>query len=181
MSLKAFCRSVSVTLAVSGLVASFTVVGAPTTAVIPPPALTVSFVHPEAYTDAVIATPSGPDLNHLEVQKAIRQHLETLATDDLPAGDSLEVQILDVDLAGRARPVRSGVGSDFRVVREQDWPRIKLHYTLRRGGQVLANEQTSLADLSFLHHNNRYPSGDPLRYEKALLDDWFANRIVARH
>jgi hypothetical protein len=26
---------------------------------------------------------------------------------------------------------------------------------------------------------NRYPSGEPLRYEKAMLDDWFKKDILS--
>ena len=34
--------------------------------------------------------------------------------------------------------------------------------------------------MNYLMSGNRYPSIDRLRYEKAMLDDWFDRRIARR-
>ncbi len=55
-----------------------------------------------------------------------------------------------------------------------------LRYTLSRGDQVLASGEDRLVDMNFMMSVNIYASSDPLRYEKAMLDDWFDKRIVKR-
>ena len=48
------------------------------------------------------------------------------------------------------------------------------------GEQVIAAAEEQLADMNYLVSINRYPDGDRLRYEKAMLDDWFEKRIAKR-
>lgn len=140
-------------------------------------AVSVSFVHPEKFIDAVLASAKGPDTQHTELQRLLTAHFEALAAKGLRAGERLEIQVLDVDLTGESRPQLSPSGADFRVVRESDWPSIKLHYSFSRGGQVVASADEVVADMNFLGRPNRYLTGDPLRYEKAMLDRWFAKVI----
>ena len=45
---------------------------------------------------------------------------------------------------------------------------------------MVAGAEEQIADLNYLVSVNRYPEGDRLRYEKAMLDDWFEKRI-AKH
>ncbi len=66
------------------------------------------------------------------------------------------------------------------MVRDITWPRMTLRYTLSRGDQVLASGEDRLVDMNFMMSVNIYASSDPLRYEKAMLDDWFDKRIVKR-
>lgn len=137
------------------------------------PALTVTFVHPERYADASYSSFSG-EKARAEVQRDIEQHLRRLA-ERLPPGDALSIDVLDIDLAGRFEPARA---ADVRIVRDIDWPRIKLHYVLSRDGRTVAEGEDRLADMSFLMAINRYPGDDRLRYEKAMLDAWFDRRFV---
>ena len=51
---------------------------------------------------------------------------------------------------------------------------------LTRDDRVVAGAEEQLADMNFLTSINRYSSADRLRYEKAMLDDWFERRIVKR-
>ena len=76
----------------------------------------------------------------------------------LPAGDTLTIEVLDIDLA-------------------ITWPRIKLRYALTRGDQVLSSGEDQVTNLNYLMESNRYFSGDRLRYEKSMLDAWFDQRI----
>ena len=114
------------------------------------------------------------------MQRDIEQHLQRLAERGLPASDTLAIEVLDIDLAGRFEPLRFRSGSDVRIVRDIASPRIDLRYTLRRGDQLVASAEERLVDLTFLMVTNRYPSEDRLRYEKAMLDDWFEKRFATR-
>lgn len=101
----------------------------------------------------------------------LSEHFQQLAA-RLPPGQDLDIEILDVDLAGRLDPLRRGAG-EIRVLRGQaDWPRLQLRYALRAG-------QADLSDMSYLQRLNRYASGDRLRYEKRMIDDWFDTAILA--
>ena len=143
-------------------------------------ALSVVFVDPDRFTDAAYSHPHGTEQQRAEVLRDIERHLRQLAERGLPAGDALRIEVLDIDLAGWFEPFRLRTGTDVRVLRDITWPRIKLHYTLARGDRVIASAEEQVVDLNYLVTVNRYGSSDRLRYEKAMLDDWFSRRIAAQ-
>lgn len=143
-------------------------------------ALSVVFVDPDRFTDAAYSHPHGTEQQRAEVLRDIERHLRQLVERDLPAGDALRIEVLDIDLAGWFEPFRLRTGTDVRVLRDITWPRIQLHYTLTRGDRVIASAEEQVADLNYLMTVNRYGSSDRLRYEKAMLDDWFRRRIAVQ-
>ena len=107
----------------------------------------------------------------------LRSHLQALAA-CLPEDRRLEVELLDLDLAGRLEP--GSQGEELRVLRGgADVPALVLRYALRDGGRTLAAGEERLVDLDYLNRVPRPPPGTPLAYETRLLDDWFARRFVA--
>jgi len=140
--------------------------------------LSVVFVNPEGFTDAIYSHPYGSQQERAEVLRDIERHLRQLADRELPAGDSLRIEVLNIDLAGWFEPWRNPGYADVRVLREVTWPRIKLRYPLTRGDQLLASAEEHVSDLNYLMTVNRYSVNDRLRYEKAMLDDWFDRRFV---
>ena len=144
------------------------------------PNLSVVFVHPEKYTDASYSSSFSNEQDRADVQREIALHLQSLTERALPSGDSLKIEILDIDLAGRVEPFRSRLGSEVRIIREISWPRIALRYTLIHGAQAMPSREEQVSDLNYLSSFNRYPGGDRLRYEKAMLDRWFDERFGKR-
>ncbi|MGO4394946.1 DUF3016 domain-containing protein [Variovorax sp. M-6] len=142
--------------------------------------LSVVFVDPGQFTDAAYSHPHGTERQRAEVLRDIERHLRQLAERGLPAGDALRIEVLDIDLAGWFEPFRFRTGADVRVLRDITWPRITLHYTLTRGDRVIASAEEQVADLNYLMRVNRYGDSDRLRFEKAMLDDWFGRRIAAQ-
>ena len=142
--------------------------------------LTVSFVHPERFVDAGYSHSFASEKERAQVLRDIEQHLRRLGERSLADGDALEIEVLDIDLAGRFEPFHSRFGSDVRIVRDITWPRIKLRYALTRGDHTVAGAEEWVTDMNYLMSSNRYSSSDRLRYEKAMLDDWFEKRIVKR-
>lgn len=138
----------------------------------------VTFDHPETYTDADLYGGRGVNAR-TPAMDGIRQHLVKLATRQLAAGQRLTVEVLDIDLAGRFEPARP-LAADVRIMRDIDWPRIKLRYTLEDGGVVRSSGDETLIDQSYRSHAAMYGPSDPLRYEKTMLDDWFRARIVGK-
>jgi hypothetical protein len=86
-------------------------------------------------------------------------------------GQSLVVSITEVDMAGNFEPLRTRL-AEVRIVRDVYPPRIDLIFKWTdSGGAILKQGERKLRDLAFMTGANLY-RGDPLRYEKALLDDW---------
>jgi hypothetical protein len=139
--------------------------------------IAVAFVQPEKYTDAAYASSLPGERERNEVLRDVERHLQRLAATRLPSADALKVEVLDIDLAGSFEPVRFRPGDNMRVVRDVSGPRIKLRYTWSRGDQVLASAEEVLSDINFLRRTPRHLNDDRLRYEKAMLDDWFDRRF----
>jgi hypothetical protein len=134
----------------------------------------VTFVNPEHFADI------GPYINGREAaanMTQIAQHIEQLAARRLAADQVLEVDVLDVHMAGYLDP-RTGRNEPYRVMLEGYWPSITLRYRLMVGGTVLASGEETASDMAYLHFINRYPDSDRLRYEKRMLDNWFDSRFV---
>ncbi len=138
----------------------------------------VSFEHPEVWTDAALHGGHGSRARQ-PAMDGLRQHLERLGTRYLRPGQTLKVEVLDVDLAGRFEPWRP-FASDVRIMLAVTWPRIKLRYSLEEGGAVRSAATETIVDQNYLSHAGGYFASDSLRYEKAMLDDWFRARFVER-
>lgn len=135
---------------------------------------TVTFAKPEQFSDVPFAS-----WERDRVLQDLSKHFDKLAA-TLPAGQELNVEVLDLDLAGRTWPGRWS-NPDLRVMNGRaDWPHLKMRYTVTQNGQVVRSGEETLSDMSYLQRHNRYYGGDALRYEKRMLDDWFKERVAVR-
>lgn len=109
--------------------------------------------------------------------QALSRHLQALGQRWLPSGQSLRVEMVDLDLAGETRPSRDGI--PVRIVRGgADVPHIVLRYTLSDNGRVLRSGEDTLTDLTYLQRMPQTRSDAPLQFEKRLLDDWFQQHFA---
>lgn len=131
----------------------------------------VSFVEPDKFADA------GRSLDRPANLKTIEAHLQALGQRYLADGQTLNVEVLDVDLAGELRPSRHSAG-EIRVARSADWPRMNLRYTLEGGGLPAQRGEDRISDPNYQQHLSSYSSRDPLKYEKQMLEAWFKTRFV---
>ncbi|MDH4869277.1 DUF3016 domain-containing protein [Pseudomonas sp. BN515] len=138
----------------------------------------VSFSNPDKYSDARLYRDYGRGADDF-VLKDLKAHIEKLGKRYLQSGQTLKVDVLDIDLAGQYEPWRVNF-QDVRFMREVTWPRIKLHYSLEQDGKVLVSRDVTVIDQSYLQHGNYYFSNDRLRYEKTMLDDWFRWNIGSK-
>lgn len=115
----------------------------------------------------------------------LARYIRERAARQLPAGEQLDVEILDIERAGEYEPFFGGIASrDIRVLRDIHPPRMRVH--VRRtdaSGRVLIDAERKLSDLGYLLGATPINT-DPLRYEKRMIDDWLrrefaANRKVA--
>lgn len=126
----------------------------------------VNFIHPEKFSD----TKDNNGFRRLEVLKDIEAHLVMQAGKRLPGRD-VRIEVLDVDLAGEVEPF-GWHGQWLRVMRAVTSPSIELSYEVREGGKVVQQGKTRLRDMNYQDGFNIYYSGDPLRYEKRMIDRW---------
>ncbi|AWN49805.1 DUF3016 domain-containing protein [Methylobacterium terrae] len=135
----------------------------------------LTFVAPERYTDAESRFGSGPTLRTTigELERIFRD----LAARTLRPGQSLAVDVLDVDLAGTDLP---GAGPTApRLVTDATPPRLRLRYALRERGRVVLAAEETVTDVNFLLRARR-GGASALAYERDILADWFAARIGRR-
>ncbi|NVE01579.1 DUF3016 domain-containing protein [Massilia sp. BJB1822] len=128
--------------------------------------VTVNFIKPDSYNDL----PRMARDREL-ILKDLREHFVKLGQ-NLPAGQSLKIDVSDIDLAGRLEPGRRI--DDIRILNGgADWPHMALHYSLEADGTVVRSGDSQLSNMNYIQRLNRYSEGDSLRYEKQMLDDWF--------
>ena len=96
-------------------------------------AVTVNFTQPDQYVDM----PFAP-WDKERVMKDLQEHFNKLGG-QLPPGQDLKVDVVDIDLAGRIEP-NLRFGHDIRVLKGRaDWPVIALRYSIESQGKVLSS------------------------------------------
>ena len=132
----------------------------------------VAFTNPAGYRD--IDRAGGvqrPDATLAQIAAYLRRVGRTL-----PPGQDLDIQILDVNLAGVSNQDLGGLQTT-RVLNGTTWPSIRLRYTLRQNGRVVQAAEELVADREYLSRPNLQFAEDPLRFEKNMLQDWFNARF----
>jgi hypothetical protein len=128
----------------------------------------VAYVQPEKFADIGYAPRDRED-----TLQELTKHFELLASRHLEDGQKLNVEVLDVDLAGTVQP-STRAGQDLRVFRDSaDWPRIQLRYTLETAGKPARSGEQKLSDLNYMRYLGGPGSRPPLQAEKRMLDEWF--------
>jgi hypothetical protein len=118
----------------------------------------------------------GRGLDRERNVKALADHFKSLAA-QLPDGQRLSVEVVDVDMAGELRPMRRG--DELRVMKGgADWPKLELKWSLTAGGQPLKSGQERLADMAYLSHALRGGDTSPVAYEARLIDRWFEASVL---
>ena len=132
----------------------------------------VSFVQAKDFSDV-----QSTWMQEQTLLDGLARHLEMLGEKYLPQAQVLHIAITDVDLAGSIEHTRRF--PEVRVLRDITSPSIKLRWSLESAGTASTTTEVSLRDAAYLYHINAYQEGDPLRYEKYMLDDWFRRTFAA--
>jgi hypothetical protein len=118
------------------------------------------------------------DIRGERVLQELTRHLGRRAPAVLAPGQQLSVELLSVYRAGHNSwsPGNDGV----RVITDSAPARIELAFTLRDAdGATLAEGARSLRSPEFFAGDSG-GGGDPLRFERRLLDDWLKAEFAAR-
>lgn len=140
---------------------------------VPPAQVNVRFTAVENFADATYE--NRPDTRS-QVAQDLGAHLVALGQRYLQQGQRLEIEITDVDLAGRYEPWHFRT-HDVRYLRDITWPRIELEYRLLADDAEIARGKEALIDMNYLGRGGLRSNSDRLRYEKAMLDQWFRSRF----
>ena len=136
-------------------------------------AVVVTFVEPDKYIDT-----GRYRFEDKKVLAELERHFQQLGTRYLQPGQTLRIDVLEVDLAGDDR-WRSGPNQEVRILRGgADWPRIRLRYVLEAGGKPALSGEESIADMNYLQRPYTVRANENLAYEKRMLDEWFRAKFA---
>jgi hypothetical protein len=137
------------------------------------PRIEINYLEPAKFTDVADSYPQGTDKGREHTLAELKSYLAKTALRHVPAGQKLAITITDVDLAGDFEPWRGPQMMDVRVVKDLYPPGIKLAFRLVDAqGNVIKTGTRELRDLGFMMKLTMGFRDDPLRHEKALIDDW---------
>lgn len=131
----------------------------------------VVYDNPDNFTDMTRRDlPQGADQGYL---RELERHIERVGQNQISEGQMLTVTIHDVDMAGDFEPQRGPDFNDIRIVKEIYPPRIDLSFRLTdSSGAVIAEGDRQLRDNAFNWRISPVDREDPLRHEKALVDNF---------
>lgn len=145
----------------------------------------ITWEEPESYSD-VRPTNEARKRFRERTLNDLEAHISELAS-GLPESQVLSMTVTNVDLAGQVWPSQfvgfgNGAGNDVRIIKRIDIPRMTFSYSLSNAdGQVIQRgDQVQLKDMDFMESNIRRNRTESLSYEKAMLDEWFADTFSAQ-
>jgi hypothetical protein len=127
--------------------------------------VTVNFIDSDHFTDLPRQT-----VPREAALKDFTAHFQKLSA-TLPPDRNLVIDVLDIDLAGHARPTRRAA-EDVRIVTDgvAEWPHVVLRYTLSEHGKVIDSRVVDLTDRVELDELHVYPAGSEHPREMRLID-----------
>jgi hypothetical protein len=106
-------------------------------------------------------------------------HLRQLGARRLPAGQRLQIEITELDLAGHLEQPPRRLLTVRVLDGATDWPRIDVRYTLVFADGTVRQGEESLSDPTYLQRPILPSSAESLRYERRLLTQWFERRFAS--
>src|SRR5690606_16284144 len=131
------------------------------------------------WTDPAGFTEIRGSMNSWEARRGnwvqeLAEHLRDGIRERIGEGERVEILITDIRRAGDFEPGRGPQIDHVRIMRDIYWPRMTLEFSHHdaAGGRI-AQGTRQLSDPSYLTSRIGPLTGtDPLRYEKAMIDDW---------
>ena len=136
--------------------------------------VSVTFVKPEQFTENRMYGRQDR-FNRIDYLAQLKAYLIKQGRAVLKPGQSLHVDITDIQLAGAYEPWHGVQWSYVRIMRDIYSPRIDLNFRLvDQDGHVLREGKRVLRDMGYLYGGAGLPAteGAPLYYDKALLRRW---------
>lgn len=157
------------------LLAAMVLLGAPAMAATAatPANVTVSYDHPEQFTETRKIRALAPIQDDHSYLKILKSYMEDRASKMLPPDEHLDIVVTDIDRAGNFEPWHRYPMREVRIIKDIYPPRIDLRFRLLdASGKVLREGTRKLRDPGFLTDSSTTRDTDSLRYEKQLIDRW---------
>jgi hypothetical protein len=139
----------------------------------------VVFNNPEKFTD-VKSSYMESDKDREFILEQIKDFIVERAGARMADGQTLDITINDIDMAGDYEPWHGPRAQDIRIIKDIYPPRIDLDFKLTdASGKVLAEGSRQLRDLNFMTTTPMIPSDDMLRHEKSLINNWLSTEFAA--
>jgi hypothetical protein len=136
----------------------------------------VVFDHPEKFTDVKDGgnpTDEGRDY----ILSQIRNYLVECTASLVPEGYKLKLVFTDISLAGRYEPWRGPMWENVRIIKTVYPPSFAFTYSVTdSSGKVVKEGSEDFRDMDF-QTRVVFANTDPLRYEKAALNDWARDKL----
>ena len=111
----------------------------------------------------------------------IAEHVRRSAERRLPAGERLDVEILDIRRAGNFEPWRGIQYDHVRFMTDLYPPRMTMRVRrLGRDGAVIDDREVALRDAAYLMGPGSGFDHDPLRFEKHMIERWAQRALGPR-
>jgi len=133
----------------------------------------VNWNNPDSYRDI---NPANDSRQHYRdaVLADLEAHFKK-AGQTLPEDQTLVVNVNDVDLAGYVEYFIPSYPFGVRLVRDIDFPRMKLDYELKDAdGNTISMGSDDLKDMNFRFPTYGTRLRTPLDYEKRMIDHWYS-------
>lgn len=148
----------------------------------------IKWEEPKSYRDV---KPSNESRSRFRERtfKALDAFITELAA-KLPEEQKLSITVTNLDLAGQVWPASfvgmSHSGTDVRIIKEIDIPRMEFSYVLvDENSTELKKEDVKIKDMNFMNVIKRRSVNDSLLYEKNMIEDWFndtfAESLASNH
>ena len=131
----------------------------------------ITWQDPKSYTDVRPSNESRKSFRN-RVFKSLDEYFNKLA-EALPEGQTLEVTVTDLDLAGEVWPTMRAGAFDIRIIDTVYIPRMEFSYQLKEGDKVVKSADVKIKEMAFMNRISRARSSDQFRYEKDMIKHWF--------
>ncbi|UTV30633.1 DUF3016 domain-containing protein [Photobacterium atrarenae] len=133
------------------------------------PPVSVTWISPEKYRDIRSAT-GGQKSFEKKVFEALTYYFQDAAEHYLQKGQTLEISVIDLDLAGDVRINTSG--QRIRILTSISSPAISLNYKLLEGETIVKSDKVWLTDLNYQSSAAGLGHRSPLVYERIMIQRW---------
>ena len=141
----------------------------------------VTWQDPDKYSDVRPANENRVRFRERTFE-SLEKYFDKLA-EKLPENEKLSITVTNLDLAGQVWPSSfvfgNATGSDVRIIKRVDIPRMSFSYTLTdASGKALKSADVKLKDMSFMDNPSLIARNEFLGYEKEMLKDWFQEEMA---
>ncbi|UXI03187.1 DUF3016 domain-containing protein [Photobacterium sp. TY1-4] len=133
------------------------------------PPVSITWASPDKYRD-VRATAGSQSRFEQQVFETLSIYFQDAAKRFLTSEQTLEITVVDLDLAGDVRLNTSG--QPLRILTSISSPAISLSYQLLEGETVVKSDKVWLTDLNYQSSVTGLGHRSPLVYEKVMIQRW---------